>query len=204
MKNKLIICILLSALLAVGLVNASELGEELVTCGEFDCSPLGNNWSNIGTTNCENKWFSHIGIAIRFNCDGVPENVNTSQDIQFKAGRNYNVTLDILSMASSNTTIFISDNSTTFITSGIKSFIAKPTIDGNLTINGQHSGVGRNTNILDSISVKEIIEPPTVFIRHNNIDIQIPYTYFERKENNAWVINLPKVLFKRFVRWISG
>jgi len=48
------------------------------------------------------------------------------------------------------------------------------------------------------------IPPPTIFIRHENKEVQIPYTYFERKENDAWVINLPKILFRRFVRWISG
>ena len=45
--------------------------------------------------------------------------------------------------------------------------------------------------------------PPTIFIRHNNKVIQIPYTFFERYNNDAWVINVDKIMFKRFVRWIS-
>lgn len=48
------------------------------------------------------------------------------------------------------------------------------------------------------------IPPPTIFIRHNNKEILIPYTYFERKESDAWVIDLPKVLFRRFIKWIIG
>ena len=210
--KKLIICILLSALLAVSLVSASELGEELVTCGEFDCATPDDFWSNLGTGGCQNKWYEQSDI-LRINCvSGGSGNGNTSQDIQFKAGRSYNVTLAIRSMdrTSNNITIFISDNVTTFkgiitiASNTIKSWIATPTVDGNLTINGEYNFAFRSQNQLNSISVKEIIEAPTIFIRHNNIDIQIPYTYFERKENNAWVINLPKVLFKRFVRWIKG
>ena len=112
------IYILLSALIAVSLVSASELGQELVTCGDFSCATPSDFWSNFGTETCEGKWFILGSDILAVGCiSAFPTNTNTSQDIEFKAERSYNVTLDIraLSKTGDNLTIFISDNSTTFV-----------------------------------------------------------------------------------------
>ncbi len=58
------------------------------------------------------------------------------------------------------------------------------------------------TSLLDdALTTFEISEQLlTIFIRHNDEEIQIPYTFLERHENNNWVIDLPKNLFRRLVK----
>ncbi len=161
--KKTIIVMLVLVILSIGMVEG-YLGSELVTCGDFDCATPTDFWSNLGTGTCEAKWFidtNLLTMVCGISGPDVETNSNTSQDISFKTGRIYNVTLDIFIEGNNNVTVYISDNST-FLDSGnvgITSWIAKPTIDGNLTINGQVPDIGgaRDNNIIDFISVKEIL-----------------------------------------------
>ena len=160
-------------LICISLVSASVFNlklkknsKELVTCGNFDCATPSDFWSNLGNDFCQDKWFIIAVPVLRMGSSascGFVTNTNISQDIKFKAGKNYNVTLDIAGIGAKgeNMTIYISDNFTIFkdpigVGNTIKSFIAKPTIDGNLTINGQMPEVTRTINRLNSISVKEV------------------------------------------------
>ena len=155
-------------LVCVSLVSG-YLGTELVTCGNFDCgTDINTFWSDLGTASCQNNWINITGLGdgdvINLGCGSSGEFIaNTSQDISFKAGRSYNVTLDVHQLARTNLKIFVSDNITSFSESDIggafiSSWIAKPTVDGNLTIEGHTDNTIRTVTLLNSISVKEIIE----------------------------------------------
>ncbi len=210
---KLIICILLSALLVVGMVSASELGPELVTCGDFSCN---DSWSELPEREAGQplftQWFRDKGDnqAVLLAPPISTLSDNLSQTLSIKVNKAYNITInvDVESNAANGNQLNITLGGVTnifFTDENGPSIISKSvttTTTGDLILDGWDD-VG-DSIVLNSISVKEIIEAPTVFIRHNNEEILIPYTYFERKENNAWVINLPKVLFRRFKRWIGS
>ncbi len=209
---KKIICILLSVLFAVSLVSA-RLGDELVTCADFTCN---DEWVGLPEGNGVGWWWLiEFGEFIR-HAQVVSERTDTfSQDISIQIGKSYNVSINVNDFT---TTGGFGSNELNFTLGGVKqgvftdflisqpetvfSYIITATTTEGIFVNGT---TDNNAQIfLNSVSVKEIIEIPTIFIRHNNEEIQIPYTFFERKENDAWVIDLPKSLFRRFVRWIKG
>ena len=167
MKKTIIIGMLLCILVAS--MVSGYLGSELVTCGDFDCATPSDFWSDLNIGVCENNLgVSGTNLIMQCGLFGGTFKANTSQDIEFKAERNYNVTIDIIILTRSNVTVFVSDNSTLFNTSGsgsfgVRSFVAKPTIDGNLTIEGSIPNVAFPQIVIGSISVKEILPPVTEY-----------------------------------------
>ncbi len=199
-------------LVLISLVSASELGEELVTCGDFSCS---DEWVDLPTCFLQNEWcWVSFGGYTQHRASGSELRTNFSQSISVQENKIYNITIIIdlstikVFLGSNELNIYLGDTKENIFTDFSPivdtyfSFLISPTTSNGLFV----EGIGNDGGIvgIESISVKEIIEPPTVFIRHNNEEILIPYTLFERKENDDWVINLPKVLFRRFKRWLSG
>ncbi len=161
--KKTILIVMVLVILSIGMVEGF-LGGELVTCGDFSCATPSDFWSNlVSPTNCVNNFFVSASTLV-MQCGGFGGSFksNTSQDISFKAGRSYNVSIDFSFLTRSNATIFISDNFTRFVRGdgagdAIVSFIAKPTINGNLTIEGSVSTSILSIVAINSISVKEIL-----------------------------------------------
>ncbi len=192
--NKLIICILLSALIVVSLVSARiEIEED----GVLDDSGWVNNalvndndfstFSEEGGIGGGRLYKSYNGLSIDKEYTYVLKH-NTSGIIETSE---YTIPIDCLDNLPMTTALVHTSNS------AIHGCYDSDSVIFYFLFENRPYSVFYEDQLYEET-------PPTIFIRHNNEDIQIPYTYFERKENNAWVINLPKVLFRRFVRWISG
>ncbi len=128
----------------VNLVNTYDLGNELVTNGDFSNGLTGWSGANISVTNNECRIYS-----------AVIEDCFLRQSNVFEIGKKYIVSYDIIA---TNGNTFSSSNSGVWNTSlGKQSVVLENIVSTTLLFD---NGGGLTDTIFDNISVKEIIEDP--------------------------------------------
>lgn len=164
MKNKLIYILLSALLLMVSMVSA-YLGEELVTCGDFTCD---TDW--VGFTPIEEYNWTHddLNDFANFNVAVPPlaAKKNLSQAITIQSNRIYNITIVVDSAdEESGLSLYLGGVkklvfSSVFIDIETFSFNITTLTNDGLFLEGSVVGDRREYFNLNSISVKEVIEPP--------------------------------------------
>ncbi len=76
--------------------------------------------------------------------------------------------------------------------------------DGTNWINLRTSTTGRAINFNEEAIWWRIEIPPTVFVRYDDKTATIPETYIERFDDGSIGITTPKNIFKRIFKWITG
>ena len=186
----------LIALMVIGMVSA-ELGEELVSNNDFTDCP--NGWVDNGDWACGGLIgvLDYISMGSKFSSrTGV-----FSQSISITIGKQYNISTYISTITNPVDTelkIELGNINSTITTAGWNSFLITPISTDDLKIHG-FTDSGETIRIFN-ISVREVLPevPPTIFLRFRNRMTQIPYTSFIRFEQDAWVIDVPRVVFMRF------
>ena len=92
--GKKIILGMLVLLVSIGMVNA-ELGEELVTCGDFTCD---TNWNGLTYVDDDNDWFYFDAADAALLNGGISSSNNGSfdQSLNIDVGSTYNVSIFVL------------------------------------------------------------------------------------------------------------
>lgn len=147
----LLICIVLST----QLILAETLGEELITCNNFNCSDdwvIGSGFRIINTSNL--SVFSSIYY---------PNISSLYQDISLTPNEQYKIVLDVKNTWFDWHNFWVElggVNSSVYNSSGIKTFYLEPTQNQNLTlwVNRTYTESINANVIFNNISVKELFE----------------------------------------------
>ena len=195
----------------VSLVSASELGQELVTCGDFECD---TDWVGF-TPSAEDNWSltTQAGEDVAtYSQDSIPSVIkrkNLSQAISIKANRKYNVSMEIFdSIQARNAHIGLD-----FYLGRVKTFVfANETLTNEpfsfeitaLTNDGlflEGSASSSSTLDLNFISVKEIIPTPDTFLLRLQTATQTNEIIIELKEDTKFsvIAKAIKILWKIWI-----
>ena len=208
---KKIIILVLVFLVMVSLVSG-ELGNELVTCGDFrtscDLTETDNAWTCTASDGC-GKWFTNnfdvINNYFYASYVGAPfENLN--QTINIQTNKIYNVTINhtscktdglIVELGGVNTSI----TETTDLANPITKSFSVTTLNTNQLELWAKGQAGCTAQRVLSISVKEIIPTPDTFLLRLQTATQTNEIIIELKEDTKFsvIAKAIKILWKIWI-----
>lgn len=208
MNNKILIFGFMFLFL-VSLVNALELGAESVICPNFECD---DGWVlNQGTLNSLS--ISTVGGKAVFESIVFPATGNISQDINVQPGSIYNINLDISTVWFDWHDFWVElggNKSDVFTDEGVYNFNLTAVDDSPLTlvVNRTRTTTIDAFVVVNSLSVKEYIEPLKLTFRFKNKEFTIGEhnTLSMDFKNNNFVVDVHnkvtlKYLISKF-RWL--
>lgn len=195
--KKTIYLIGLICVLIVGMVSADELGEELVSDGDFP---------DIGTADCiswtRDGWFCDIGTDTAKLTATFGDWGSLTQTIELDSSKSYNVSLNIITYGSTQTLrIELGGINTTITqTTGDVSYIGSPLDSNILRMWGSDSFFGSVLTI-NSISVKEVLPPPPDVYEFNprvtkNGETILAYEMVVKVSKVGWLIKILEKIFR--------